>query len=68
VGISFEVLKASGKHASKALIRTLILPGLWLQRITTKEPDSEQLEVAITALKTALEGKKQDTAVEVPAT
>ncbi len=67
VGVSFEVLKASGKHASKALIRTLILPGLWLQRITTKDPDDDQLEVAITALKAALEPEKQDTLVEVPA-
>ena len=67
VGVSFEVLKASGKHASKALIRTLILPGLWLQRITTKDPDDDQLEVAITALKAALEPEKQDTMVEVPA-
>ena len=68
VGLSYELLKASGKHASKTLIRTLILPGLWLQRITTKEPDPEQLEVAITALKAALEGEKQDAMIEVPAT
>jgi uncharacterized protein YqhQ len=68
VGISYELLKASGKHASKTLIRILILPGLWLQRITTKEPDPDQLEVAITALKAALEGEKQDTIAEVPAT
>lgn len=68
VGVSYELLKASGKHASKALIRILIVPGLWLQRITTKEPDPDQLEVAVTALKAALEGDKQDTIAEVPAT
>ena len=59
VGISFEVLKASGKHFSKPWIRALIQPGLWLQRITTKEPDNDQLEVALTALRIAMNGNCQ---------
>jgi uncharacterized protein YqhQ len=54
VGISFEALKASGKHFSKPWIRVLIQPGLWLQRITTQEPDESQLEVALTALRLAM--------------
>lgn len=54
-GISYEVVKFSGKNTTHPLVRALISPGLWLQRITTKEPDNQQLEVAITALKSSLE-------------
>ncbi len=54
-GISYEVIKFSGKKAAHPLVRVLISPGLWLQRITTKEPDNQQLEVAIAALKSSLE-------------
>lgn len=55
-GISYELLKLSDKKRSNRLLRWLTAPGLWLQRITTKEPDDAQLEVAIVALKSALEG------------
>lgn len=55
IGISFEVLKASGKHSSRPVIRSLIQPGLWLQRITTREPDDGQIEVALVALNAALD-------------
>jgi len=54
-GISFELLKLSGKKRDNRYIRWLSLPGLWLQEITTQEPDDAQLEVAIVALKSALE-------------
>ena len=54
-GVSYEIIKLSGKKATNPLVRALIAPGLWLQRITTKEPDDEQLEVAIAALKSSLE-------------
>jgi uncharacterized protein YqhQ len=53
-GISYEALKASAKHSHTLLVKLLIAPGLALQRITTKPPDTAQLEVAICALKTAL--------------
>lgn len=56
-GISYEVLKTSGK-SNNLLIRVFSAPGLWIQRITTKEPDDDQLEVAITALKTVLDHKE----------
>ena len=49
-GGSFELLKLSGRYRDRALVKTLIAPGLWLQRITTREPDDEQLEVALAAL------------------
>ncbi len=53
-GASYELLKFSGKKSDHKIMRCLIAPGLWLQKITTKEPDDEQLEVALTALKHAL--------------
>jgi uncharacterized protein YqhQ len=53
-GISYEALKTSAKHADSAIVRLLISPGLGLQRITTSQPDDEQIEVAVTALKAAL--------------
>lgn len=53
-GLAYEVIRFSARHLDSTLCRLLITPGLWLQRITTKEPDDQQLEIAITALKEAL--------------
>ena len=53
-GISYELIRLSGKYANNPLASWLIAPGLWLQRITTKEPDASQVEVALAALKSAL--------------
>lgn len=53
-GTSYELLKLSGKTRDNALTRILIRPGLWLQKITTKEPSMDQLEVGIVALEAAL--------------
>jgi uncharacterized protein YqhQ len=53
-GISYEVIKFSSKHTTTWWGRLLIAPGLWLQRVTTREPDESQLEVAIVALRCAL--------------
>lgn len=49
-GIGFEVLKACGKY-DNIITRIISAPGLWLQRITTKEPDEGMIEIAIAALK-----------------
>ena len=53
-GLSFELLKLSGRKRNHPLTKLLIRPGLWLQRITTKEPSDAQLEVALVALHRAL--------------
>jgi uncharacterized protein YqhQ len=53
-GLSYEVIKFSAKHSSSWWGRIMVAPGLWLQRITTKEPDVNQVEVAIVALRCAL--------------
>jgi uncharacterized protein YqhQ len=53
VGVSFELLKMSEKYSHIGIVRVLIQPGLWLQHITTNEPDDTQLEVAIESVKLA---------------
>ncbi|MBC8383385.1 MAG: DUF1385 domain-containing protein [Candidatus Cloacimonetes bacterium] len=54
-GISYEILRFSGKNINHWLVRGFSAPGLALQRITTQEPDNQQLEVAICALHAALD-------------
>jgi uncharacterized protein YqhQ len=53
-GLSYEIIKFSARHSASWWGRILITPGLWLQRITTKEPDDTQVEVALVALRCAL--------------
>ena len=59
-GTSYELLKLSGKFRSKRLTKLLIAPGLWLQNITTAEPDDDMIEVAMCALKAVL-GREEGT-------
>jgi len=54
-GISYEILKLSAKFQDNIFVKILIAPGLWLQKLTTKEPDDSQLEVALISIKEALE-------------
>jgi uncharacterized protein YqhQ len=53
-GFSYEVIRFSAKHAGTLPGKIVIAPGLWLQRITTREPDREQIDVALVALRAAL--------------
>lgn len=53
-GVSYEILKLSAKIADKRILSFMILPGLLLQRLTVREPDNSQIEVAIAALKEVL--------------
>lgn len=53
-GISYELQRYSSRHLDNFFVKMLATPGLALQKITTKEPDEEQLEVAIVALRLAL--------------
>lgn len=50
-GVSYEILKFSGRHSDNPWVKPFLLPGLALQKITTGEPSDDQLEVALTALK-----------------
>ncbi len=54
-GISYEFLKWSAKNDCNPVVKAIITPGLALQRLTTREPDDEQLEVAIRSVKEALD-------------
>jgi uncharacterized protein YqhQ len=53
-GISYEIIRFSGQHQRDWLGRQLARPGLLLQRLTTRQPDDDQIEVAITAMETAI--------------
>lgn len=53
-GLSYEAIKASAKKPDNPIVKALISPGLWLQKITTQEPDDSMLEIAIIAMKAAL--------------
>jgi|AntRauTorcE11897_2_1112592.scaffolds.fasta_scaffold15414_2 uncharacterized protein YqhQ len=53
-GTSYEVIKLAGGEEVNPVIKVLSTPGLWLQKLTTREPDEDMLEVAITALKGVL--------------
>tara|TARA_B100000315_G_C14100454_1_gene373466 strand:- start:41 stop:532 length:492 start_codon:yes stop_codon:yes gene_type:complete len=52
-GMGYEVLKLTAKHRDNILFIVLAKPGLWLQNITTKQPDDAQIEVALKALEEA---------------
>lgn len=58
-GVAYEVLKFSAKHLESPWWRWLIAPGLFLQKLTTREPDDEQLEVAFAALQGVLESGQE---------
>jgi uncharacterized protein YqhQ len=53
-GIAYEVIRFAGKHSGNRLVMTLLAPGLWLQRLTTREPTLDQIEVSIRALREVL--------------
>lgn len=58
-GLSYEIIKFAGRH-DNWFTRIISKPGMWLQYITTREPDDSQLEVAIEAMKAVLTGDKED--------
>ena len=53
-GLSYEIIRLSAKKESSWFFKLMTRPGVWLQNITTQEPDDKQLEVAIEALKESL--------------
>ena len=64
-GLSYEILKLSAKNMDKVFIKWVIMPGLWFQKLTTKEPDAAQIEVPIKALKGVLPEPDQNIKSEV---
>jgi uncharacterized protein YqhQ len=65
-GLSYEVIKWAGRNRRKRWVRALMWPGLMLQNLTTREPDEEQLAVAIVALEKVLESEKPGEIEESP--
>lgn len=62
-GLSYEFIRYAGKH-DNLFVKILAAPGLWMQRLTTKEPDDDMIEVALEAFKTVIdENNKEDEAV-----
>ncbi len=58
-GLSYEIIRLSARKEGGFIFKLITLPGVWLQNITTKEPDDQQLEVAIVALKESLKLEPQ---------
>lgn len=59
-GLSYEFLKFSSKYSQSIFMKPLIAPGLWIQKLTTREPDASQIETALAALKAVLEKEKRE--------
>src|SRR2546423_15543525 len=68
-GLAYELIRFAGKHQGNRVLMTLLAPGMWLQRLTTRQPSLDQLEVSIRALREVLEseGRATDQRVEVMA-
>jgi uncharacterized protein YqhQ len=64
-GISYEIIRLSARKETGAFFKLITKPGVWLQNVTTKEPDDSQLEVAITALKESLKLEPQSAEPEL---
>jgi uncharacterized protein YqhQ len=68
-GLAYELIRFAGRHSDNRVLMVLLAPGLWLQRLTTREPSLDQLEVSIRALREVLqlEGTGTESRVEVMA-
>jgi uncharacterized protein YqhQ len=68
-GLAYELIRFAGKHTDNSILMALLAPGLWLQRLTTREPTLDQIEVSIRALQEVLrvERTEADQRVEVMA-
>ena len=64
-GVSYEIIRYAGQHIDKLWVRTAIWPGLCLQKLTTREPDDSQIEVAIAALKAVLPEEEKESLEEL---
>ena len=64
--LGYEVIYFGSRHINNGLVRAILAPGLWLQALTTREPDDGQLEVALSALKGAIEADQTEEAAQAP--
>jgi len=59
-GIAYELIRFAGKHQNNRILMSLLAPGMWLQRLTTREPSLDQIEVSIRALREVLRLETND--------
>ena len=59
MGVAYEIIKLAGRY-DNVVTRIISAPGLWLQRLTTNEPDDSQIEVAVAALTAVLPDNKEE--------
>jgi uncharacterized protein YqhQ len=64
-GLAYELIRFAGKHQDSRVLMTLLAPGLWLQRLTTREPSLDQIEVSIHALKEVMRVEQSESAEEL---
>jgi uncharacterized protein YqhQ len=62
--ISYEALRFGAKHPESLVMRSLMKPGIWLQRITTQQPDRSQIEIAVTSFRELLRREAEATVPE----
>lgn len=60
MNLGYELLRVCGRHSDNPLVRIISVPGLWMQRITTKEPDDKMMEAAITAMEAVIPENGED--------
>jgi uncharacterized protein YqhQ len=60
-GLAYELIRYAGMHQDNRVLMKLLAPGLWLQRLTTREPSDDQVEVSIRALRSVLEREAAET-------
>jgi uncharacterized protein YqhQ len=60
--LGYELVYFAGRHTGNPLVKVIVAPGLWLQSMTTREPDDGQIEVGIAALKLVLEAEQEEEA------
>ena len=63
-GIAYELIRFAGRHTGNRILMTLLAPGMWLQRLTTRQPTLDQIEVSIEALREVLKREGRSTPAE----
>jgi uncharacterized protein YqhQ len=66
-GLAYELIRYAGKHQDNRVLMTLLAPGLWLQRLTTREPSLDQIEVSIRALQEVMRVEQSESESELKA-
>lgn len=61
-GLAYELIRYAGKHQDSRVLMTLLAPGLWLQRLTTRQPSLDQIEVSIRAIQEVRRREESETA------